>query len=53
MPIGRVPRPPRVEAVPIADPELEDLVVANTLDDALVGLEAKLAPLDPGLRPGT
>lgn len=37
----------------LADPELEDLVVAATLDDAISGLEARLSPLDPGLRPGT
>jgi uncharacterized protein (TIGR00730 family) len=37
----------------LADPGLEDLVVAGTLDEALAGLEARLAPVDPGLRPGT
>ncbi|MFN8196027.1 MAG: TIGR00730 family Rossman fold protein [Nocardioidaceae bacterium] len=37
----------------LADPSLDDLVVATTLDDALSALEQRLAPVDPGLRPGT
>lgn len=37
----------------LADPELADVVVAPTLDEALGGLEAQLALVDPGLRPGT
>ena len=32
---------------------LEDLVVEPTLDAALAALERRLAPSDPGLRPGT
>jgi uncharacterized protein (TIGR00730 family) len=37
----------------LADPELADVVVAPTLDEALQALEAQLADVDPGLRPGT
>lgn len=32
---------------------LADLVVVPTLDEALTALEARLVPVDPGLRPGT
>ena len=32
---------------------LQDLVVAQTLDDALAALAERLVPVDPGLRPGT
>lgn len=31
----------------------DDLVVAPTLEEALAGLESRLAPADPGLLPGT